>query len=166
MVGRLVVEFGNGAGCVGAEGILRGGVGVAVGEEADVGVGFIGLPRDLVERACVCAVQAITGPMRLRNLVQRTFVCEVLPVRFEIASCISASVSMVNKNCSRICSAAFWTLAGGWFIRADAWISCLHALGGMGHQVCRHSDHTLFVSMLVRGLLHFGVVLHEGRNFF
>jgi len=37
----------NGAGCVGAEGILHGGVGVTVGEEADVGVGFIGLPRDL-----------------------------------------------------------------------------------------------------------------------
>jgi hypothetical protein len=61
MVGRLVVEFGNGAGCVGAEGILRDGVGVAVGEEADVSVGFIGLPRDLVERACVCAVQGAGG---------------------------------------------------------------------------------------------------------
>ena len=58
MVGRLVVEFGNGAGCVGTEGILRGGVGVAVGEEADVAVGFIGLPRDLVERAMYALYRA------------------------------------------------------------------------------------------------------------
>ena len=41
MVGRLVVDLGDGAGSVGAEGVLGGDLGVAVGEEADVGVGLV-----------------------------------------------------------------------------------------------------------------------------
>ena len=38
VVGRLVVELGDCAGSVGAEGVLRGGIGVAIGKEADIGV--------------------------------------------------------------------------------------------------------------------------------
>ena len=61
VVGGLVVEFGDGAGSVRTEGVLPGGVGVAVGEKANVGLGFIGLPRDLIDGAGVRAVQGAGG---------------------------------------------------------------------------------------------------------
>lgn len=61
VVGRLVVEPGDEAGGVSAEGVLCGGVGVAVVKEADVGVGVVGVARDLVERAAVVAVEGSGG---------------------------------------------------------------------------------------------------------
>ena len=61
VIGRLVVEFGDGAGRVGAECVLRGGVGVAAVEETDVAVGLIRLARDLIERPGVGAVQGASG---------------------------------------------------------------------------------------------------------
>jgi hypothetical protein len=64
VVGRLVVEPGDGAARVGAEGVLRRGVGVAVTKKTDVDVPFIGLAHDLVEWAGIRAVQSACGADR------------------------------------------------------------------------------------------------------